>query len=203
MVKDFHFENMTHEIEPVVIRYNPDVSGIISIKVTAENAASTLNSLERIWGEIYPLYPFEYRFFDESFARLFENDRQFSSLITNFTWLAILIACLGLFGLAAFTGDQKTKEIGVRKILGANVSNIMYMLSKDFAVLVILASLLAIPIAYYIMNMWLEDFVYRTELNPLIFIGSAFAALFIAILTISFHTFRAANLNPVDTLRNE
>lgn len=203
VVKDFHFENMSHEIEPVVIRYNPDESGVISIKVTAENAASTINSIEKISGEIYPLYPFEYRFFDESFARLFDNERQFSGLITNFTWLAILIACLGLFGLAAFTGDQKTKEIGVRKILGANVSNIMYMLSRDFTVLVILASLLAIPIAYYVMNMWLEDFVYRTEMNPLIFIGSDFAALFIAILTISFHTFRAANLNPVDTLRNE
>lgn len=203
VVKDFHFENMQHQIEPLVIRYNPDVSSVISLKVSPQNVASTISAVESVWKNVYPSYPFEYRFFDEAFANLFKNDRQFSNLITNFTILAILIACLGLFGLAAFTADQKTKEIGMRKILGADVRNIMFLLSKDFAVLVIIASIIASPIAYLTMNGWLEGFVYRTDMNAFVYILSAFAALLIALLTISFHTYRAANANPVKSLRSE
>ncbi len=203
VVKDFHFENMQHEIEPLVIRYNQNISSVISIKINSQNAAAAISKIENIWESIYPMYPFEYRFFDEEFANLFKNDQQFSTLITKFTILAIFISCLGLFGLAAFTADQKTKEIGMRKILGADVGNIMYMLSKDFAMLVIISSFIAVPVAYFAMSKWLNGFVYRTELNAIIFIGSAFAALVIALLTISFHTYRAANSNPVKSLRSE
>lgn len=203
VVKDFHFENMQHEIEPLVIRYNPEVSSVISIKTNSNNMASTISSIENIWGDIYPSYPFEYRFFDQEFANLFKNDRQFSNLITNFTILAILIACLGLFGLAAFTADQKNKEIGVRKVLGAEISSIVYLLSKDFAILVIIASFVAVPIAYFTMSNWLEGFIYRTELGVFVFLSSSFIALIVALLTISFHTFKAANTNPVNSLRNE
>lgn len=203
VIKDFHFENMQHKIEPLIINYVPGASRIVSIKINAADVSSTLGQIEKLWNKVYPGYPFEYTFFDESFAQLFENDRNFAALVANFTWLAILIACLGLFGLAAFTGEQKTKEIGMRKVLGATVSGIMYLLSRDFAFLVIISSVLAVPIAYIAMSGWLESFVYRTEMNPLLFLGSAVVALFVAILTISYHTFKAANLNPIDSLRNE
>ncbi|MBU1099742.1 MAG: ABC transporter permease [Bacteroidetes bacterium] len=203
VIKDFHFENMQHKIEPLIINYVPNASRMLSIKTSAADVSSSLGQIEKLWKEVYPSYPFEYTFFDESFAQLFENDRKFAALVANFTWLAILIACLGLFGLAAYTGEQKTKEIGMRKVLGATVSGIMYMLSKDFALLVIISSVLAAPIAYLAMNSWLDSFVYRTDMDPLLFIGSAIVALVVAILTISYHTFKAANLNPVESLRNE
>lgn len=203
VVKNFHFENMQHKIEPLIIGYDPEASGVISIKVEAANISSTIAEIQNVWQSVYPSYPFEYRFFDESFAQLFENDKSFGALIANFTWLAIFIACLGLFGLAAFTGEQKTKEIGIRKVMGASSSGIMLLISKDFGFLVIISSLLASPFAYWAMSKWLEGFVYRTELNPLLFIGSAGAALVLALVTISYHTYKAANLNPADSLRNE
>ena len=203
VVKDFHFENMQHKIEPLLISYNPKTSRVVSLKMGTENISETLNKIKEVWNNVYAGYPFEYRFFDEAFAQLFENDRKFAALVANFTWLAILIACLGLFGLAAFTGEQKIKEIGVRKVLGATLTNIMYRLSKDFILLIAISSLLAFPIAYYFMKEWLEGFVYRTEMSPLLFFASAVVALVVALLTISFHTFRAANQNPVDSLRNE
>ncbi len=203
VVKNFHFENMQHNIEPLVIGFSPEASRVISLKADAANMSGIIEQLEKAWKSVYPSYPFEYRFFDESFAQLFENDRNFGVLVANFTWLAILIACLGLFGLAAFTGEQKTKEIGVRKVLGASASNIVLLMSKDFAMLVIISSLLAAPVAYFTMSKWLEGFIYKTDLNPGLFILSALFALIIALLTISFHTFKAANLNPSDSLRNE
>ena len=203
VVKDFHFENMQHKIEPLLISYNPNRLRVVSLKIGTENISKTLDEVKEVWSSLYASYPFEYRFFDESFAQLFENDRKFASLVANFTWLAILIACLGLFGLAAFTGEQKVKEIGVRKVLGATITNIMFRLSRDFILLIAVSSLLAFPVAYYFMKGWLEGFVYRTEMNPLLFILSALIALVVAFLTISFHIFRAANQNPVDSLRNE
>ncbi len=203
VVKDFHFENMQHKIEPLIIGYDPEASGVISIKVDASGVAATIASIQNVWEGLFPSYPFEYRFFDESFASLFENDRDFGTLVANFTWLAIFIACLGLFGLAAFTGEQKTKEIGIRKVMGASSTNIMYIISRDFALLVIIASLIASPLAYYTMNKWLEGFEYKSELNAILFIISSVAALIVALITISFHTYKAANLNPADSLRNE
>ena len=203
VVKDFHFENMQHKIEPLIIGYNPEASGVISIKVNAADVGTTIKQIQNVWGDLFPSYPFEYRFFDESFAGLFENDRNFGTLVANFTWLAIFIACLGLFGLAAFTGEQKTKEIGIRKVMGASSTNIIYIISRDFALLVILASLIASPLAYYTMSKWLEGFVYKAELNGVLFILSSAVALVVAMITISFHTYKAANLNPADSLRNE
>ena len=169
--------------------------------ICEKNMASTINEIERVWKDIYPSYPFEYRFFDEDFANLFRNDRQFSNLITNFTILAILIACLGLFGLAAFTADQKTKEIGMRKILGADVRSIMYLLSKDFAMLVIIASLIASPIAYFTMNGWLEGFVYKIDMSVWVYIFSSLIIVVISITTILFQSWRSSKTSVVNILK--
>ena len=203
VVKDFHFTNMRHKIEPLAMFYNPDGGGNLAVKFNASNASQTIQFIQSAWDEIYPSSPLEYRFFDEEFGQQYASDERFGKLVFSFTWLAIFIACLGLFGLSAFTAEQKTKEIGVRKVLGASVGGIVVLLSRQFSFLIVFAVLLAAPIAYYIMNLWLSDFEYRVNINPLWFVVSAVVALGIALLTVTYQSIKAATANPVRALRYE
>lgn len=203
VVKDFHFASMRFQIEPLAMFFNPNGGGNLAIKLRAEDVAETMNFVREAWQDIYPNSPIEYRFFDEEFGQQYESDEKFGRLVFSFTWLAIFIACLGLFGLSTFTAEQKTKEIGVRKVLGASVSGIVVLLSKQFTQLILVAMVLASPLAYYMMDTWLNDFAYRVDINWFWFLISAFAALFIALLTVSFQSVKAAMVNPANSLRYE
>lgn len=201
VVKDFHFANMRHKIEPLAMSFNPNGGGNLAVKFNASNASETIAFLQSAWDEVFPSSPLEYRFFDEEFGQQFASDERFGKLVFSFTWLAIFIACLGLFGLSAFTAEQKTKEIGVRKVLGAGVGTIVLLLSKQFSQLIIVAIVLAIPAAYYLMGQWLSDYEYRVEMNWMWFAISAIVALLIALLTVTFQSVKAATVNPSKSLR--
>lgn len=201
VVKDFHFANMRHKIEPLAMFFTPTNGGNLAIKFEAQDVSNTMTFIQSTWDEVFPNSPLEYRFFDEEFGQQYASDERFGTLVFSFTWLAIFIACLGLFGLSAFTAEQKTKEIGVRKVLGASIAGIVLLLSKQFSQLIGLAVLLAIPVAYYLMNTWLGDFEYRVEINWMWFVVSALVAIFIALLTVTFQSVKAATTNPSKSLR--
>lgn len=203
VVKDFHFASMRFKIEPLAMFFTPNGGGNLAVKFNAANVSETMDFVQKAWNEVYPNSPIEYRFFDEEFGQQYQSDERFGRLVFSFTWLAIFIACLGLFGLSAFTAEQKTKEIGVRKVLGASISGIVVLLSKQFTKLIIVAMVLASPLAYFMMDTWLNDFAYRVDINWFWFLVSAVAALLIALLTVTFQSVKAAMINPARSLRCE
>jgi len=167
------------------------------------NMQSLLTTIGNIWHKLNPTEPFEYSFIDQDFQRNYEAETRLSAIVGYFTLIAILISCLGLFGLATFSAEQRTKEIGVRKVLGASVTSIVALLSKDFLKLVGIAILIASPLAWFVMNKWLQDFAYRVNISWAVFVITTLVALFIALFTISFQAIRAAIANPVKSLRTE
>jgi putative ABC transport system permease protein len=204
VLKDFHFRSMHEKIGPLLLfMATPEWYNIISVRVRPENISATLAFLEAKWAEFDPSHPFTYTFFDAQFGQLHQAEQQMGNLLRYVAVLAILIACLGLFGLSAFTAEQRTKEIGVRKVLGASVGSIMMLLSKDFTQLVLIGFAVAAPLAYYAMNRWLQNFVYRTEIGVSVFMLSGLLALAIAWLTVSYQSIKAALGNPVEALRYE
>ncbi|UII34682.1 ABC transporter permease [Fulvivirga ulvae] len=206
VVKNFHFASMKHSIEPLIMFYNPNANSNLSVRIKGD-VREAMNTIEKEWSTTYAQYPFEYQFFDEEFDNLFKNDENFSELITGFTWLAIFIACLGLFGLSAYMAEQRTKEIGVRKVMGSSISQIVQLLSKEFVLLIILAMVVAWPVAFFAIKSWLGDFQYRIDLfafeNIAIFLLSGAIALGIGLLTVSYQSIVAAMVNPVKSLRSE
>lgn len=203
VVEDFHFASMRHQIEPIIIFYQPGAHNTLSLKVDTDDLTGTLAYVEETWNDLNPDFPFEYIFFDEDFAQQYESEESFGSLIVFFTWLAIFIACLGLLGLSAFNAEQKTREIGIRKVLGASVSQVVRLLSREFAVLVLISALVASPLAYIAMNAWLEDFAYRIAIGPGAFLVGGVLAMVIALMTNAWHAIRTARTNPADALRSE
>ncbi len=203
VVKDFHYKSFHQKIEPLVMHIFPAGFNEFVVRIRPENAAATLGFLEQKWTKLAPNWPFDYKFLDDEFAKLYESEQTFGRLFGVFTGLSIFVACLGLFGLASFTAQQRTKEIGVRKVLGASVGSIVALLSKDFLKLVGIAFLLAAPLAWYFMGQWLQNFVYRVGMDWWIFALAGGLALLIALLTISFQSIKAALNNPVRSLRSE
>lgn len=203
VVKDFHFASMRFKIEPLAMFFNPTGGGNLALKFNSDQVSETMAFVQDAWNEVYPNSPIEYSFFDEEFGQQYQSDERFGRLVFSFTWLAIFIACLGLFGLSAFTAEQKTKEIGVRKVLGASISGIVVLLSKQFTKLIVVAMVLASPLAYFMMDAWLNDFAYRVDINWFWFLVSAVAALVIALLTVTFQSVKAALINPAKSLRYE
>ncbi|HLG40372.1 MAG TPA: ABC transporter permease [Chitinophagaceae bacterium] len=202
VVKDFHMHSMHMPIEPLVIRLEPTRMGYISAKVRPGNLSGTIASLEHSLKQFTP-YPFEYQFLDEHFDQLYKTELRLSETFGFFTILALLIASLGLFGLAAYAAETRTKEIGIRKVLGASAAHIVSLLSKDFLKLVIIGFVIAVPIAWYAMNRWLEDFVYRIIVEWWVFALAGLLTVTIALLAVSFQSVKAALTNPVDSLRSE
>ena len=202
VVKDFHFATIRHKLEPMLILFNKN-NGALSIRVKTENMEESLAYLEATWKKINPGSTFEYGFLDEQFANLYRNEQAFSTMFTHFTLLAIVIAGLGLFALSAFTVEQRKKEIGIRKVMGASNTIILYNLSMEFVQLVVLAFLLASVLSYFVMNQWLKDFQYRIEIGIGIFLVAGIASLMVALLTVSFQAMKASIANPVETLRSE
>jgi len=202
VVKDFHFATVRHKLEPLFMLYNKD-NGALAVKVEVADMEATLDFIKASWQKVNPGTTFEYNFLDEQFANLYRNEQAFANMFTHFTMLALVIAGLGLFALSAFTAEQRKKEIGIRKVLGASNTNIFYKLSFEFVLLVLVSFLLASVIAYFVMKEWLLDFQYSIQIGPGIFLLAGFASVFIALITISFQALRAAFSNPANALRTE
>jgi len=205
VVQDFHVESLHQPIEPLFI-YSPRESwdrNYVLVKVDAGRTDAVLDGLEETWSAIVPGIPFDFSFLDERLDRLYAAEQRQGTLFGIFAGLGIFVACLGLFGLAAFTAEQRTKEIGVRKVLGATVTSVVVLLSKDFLRLVSIAFLVAAPIAGLLMDRWLDDFAYRTELGVGLFALTAVAAIVVAIGTVGWQALRSATADPVDSLRYE
>jgi len=202
---DFHFESMHQKIVPLVllIPRSPNQYGRMSVKMGGTDIGTALSHIQSTWKKFLPEAPYEFTFLDENFARLYQAEERQKTLFTTFACLAIFIACLGLFGLSAFTISQRIKEIGIRKVLGASISTIVTLLSKDFLKLVFVAAIIAFPVAWFAMNKWLQDFAYRTTIQWWIFLLALIIAALIALLTISFQAIKAAIANPVKSLRTE
>ncbi len=205
VINDFHFESLHQRILPIVLftSTTPDGYRRISIKISGNNIPAALSHIEATWKKFLPETPYDFTFLDERFADLYKAEQQQGSIFTIFSFIAIFIACLGLFGLSAFTITQRIKEIGIRKVLGASITSIVTLLSKDFMKLVIIASVIAFPIAWYAMHNWLQDFAYRISIPWWAFILAGILTALIALLTISFQAIKAAAANPVKSLRTE
>ncbi|MBN2202555.1 FtsX-like permease family protein, partial [bacterium] len=202
VVEDFHFESMKENIGGMCLTLGKS-SNIVSVKTQSQNISRTIASITDVWKTFAPHQQIRYSFLDERFAMMYDDVQRMGRIFSAFAMLAIVIACLGLFALSSFIILQRTKEIGVRKVLGASVSNITFNLSKKFLILVIIANTIACPVTYYFMNKWLQDFAYRIHVNARIFILSGGITLLVALLTISWQAIRAATANPAESLRYE
>jgi len=203
VVKDFHVLSLQNALEPILFEYEPSNYAYVSVRLSPGSVKDSLSFLETKWKEFDPTGTFDYEFLDVAFNGQYQSEERLNNVLTYFTFIAIFIACLGLFGLASFTAEQRTKEIGIRKVLGASESGIIILLSKEFTKWVGVAMLLAWPMAYFVMNGWLQDFAYRTRINVWSLLFSAVISLCIALLTVGFQAIRAARTNPVESLRYE
>jgi putative ABC transport system permease protein len=203
VLADYHQQGLQRAIEPNIFLYRPNIRSYYSVKVSAANAQQSIISIQTIWRKHFPADPFKYFFLDDTFNQQYKADMLFGKVFGVFAFLAILIACFGLLGLSAYNVLQRTKEIGIRKVLGASAQSILLLLSKDFMKLILLALALAIPIAWYVMNMWLQDFAYRINIAWWVFGAAGIIALLIALLTIGLQALRAVTDNPAKSLRTE
>lgn len=203
VMKDFHYRSLQQNIKPLSMRIEPDGCDLISVKVSATNLPSTIAAIEKKWNTLIPGRPFSYYFLDEFFNRQYRSEEQFGKLFLNFAILAIFISCLGLLGLASYSTLQRTREIGIRKVLGASVHGIVTLLSIDFLYLVMGAFVISSPLAWLLMHTWLKDFAYRISISWMVFAIAGGCAVFVALATISFQALKAAMANPVKSLRTE
>jgi ABC-type antimicrobial peptide transport system permease subunit len=203
VVKDYHFKSLHSEIEPLIMAIVPSVYRYVFIKLEAGDIPRTLAGIENTWGTFFPETPFEYHFLDEAFDRLYRTERRMGTLFNYFSALAIIISCLGLLGLASFMAEKRTKEIGIRKVLGASLAGIILLLNKQFTKWILIANLVAWPVAYYAMSHWLQGFAYRINLRVGTFALAAVLALAIAVGTVSYQSVKAALTNPAESLRYE
>jgi putative ABC transport system permease protein len=206
VIKDFNFQSLRDVITPLTIQSSESFGGggaYAYIKLGSDNFTSTVAQVEALWKKILPEVPFKYLFFDQNLMAQYENEKRAGQIFGVFSGLAIIIACVGLFGLAAYTASLRTKEIGVRKVLGATVGSVVFLLSREFTKLILIAFILAVPFAWYIMDNWLQGFAYRTELGPGVFLLAGVIALLISWITVSYQSIKAAIVNPVKSLRSE
>ena len=203
VVADFHYKSLHEKVTASVIHVYPQVVFAVALKLKTADIKNTIAHVDNVWNKFVTGYPLDYKFMDETYGAMYKAETKLSELLWIFTIMAIIVGCMGLFGLAAFSAEQRTKELGIRKVLGATAFDIVGLLSKNFLVLVIIASLIAFPIAWWAMNNWLEDFPYRVNISWWVFGIAIIAALAIALLTVSFQAIKAALANPVKSLRTE
>ena len=203
VVEDFHYKSLHEKVTASVIQIYPQVVFAVAVKLKTADIKNTIAYINNVWGKFVPEFPLDYKFMDETYATMYKAEAKLSDLLWIFTIMAIVVGCMGLFGLAAFSAEQRTKELGIRKVLGANAFDIVGLLSKNFLVLVMIASLIAFPIAWWAMNSWLKDFPYRVNISWWVFGIAIIAELAIALLTVSFQAIKAALANPVKSLRTE
>jgi putative ABC transport system permease protein len=202
VVADFHYASVKQKIAPLMMMLGHNY-GSIAVKIKTDNIKGFVADMTKQWAAFHPAGPLNYQFLDEKFASLYSAEQSTGRIFTSFTIIAILIASLGLFGLAAFITEQRTKEIGIRKVLGASVNQLLMLVTKDFLILVGIAFLIAVPVTWWVMSNWLQDFAYRIKINAWVFPLSGLAAVLIALLTISFQAIKASIANPVNSLRSE
>jgi putative ABC transport system permease protein len=202
VIKDFNFNSLRDQVMPLVLNLQQDNSGI-AVRISAHDIPGLLNEIKIRWNAMVSSQPFSYTFLDEEFNKQYNADQRTGKILLVFSILAILIACLGLFGLVTFAAEQRVKEIGIRKVLGARITDIFGMLSKDFVKLLVLSICIASPIAWWAMNKWLQDFAYRISIGWWMFVSVGLICLLIALVTISFQAIKAAVANPVKSLRSE
>ena len=203
VVNDVHYQSLHSGIEPLLFSMRPHWYYRIPVRIRPENIAGTIEFLESTWNQVAPEWPFQYSFVDQSLESLYRSEQRLGKLIWYFTGLAIFIACLGLVALASFTIERRTKEIGIRKVLGAPVKSIVYNLTKEFSKLVLIANIIAWPVAYCFLSRWLENFAYRIDINFFLFLAAAAGALIIAMVSIGYLAVKASLVNPIYSLRNE
>ncbi len=203
VMKDFNFLSFHQEMAPLALYLDPQRFSRVLVKVRPDEMQETIAFLGKTMATFSPEYPFEYQFLDDAYNRMYQTETRLGGLFSYFTSLALLIACLGLLGLAAFTASRRTKEIGMRKVLGASLIDILVLLSKDFTRLVVIAFMLGTTVAYFAMNTWLQEFAYRISLGWGTFVVAGGAALVLAWLTVSYQSIKVARTNPIDTLRHE
>ena len=203
VAENFHQQSLRESFEPLILRLIPDVRGYLSVKTRASKASQSITQVRASWNKFFPGNTFEYFFLDDHFNQQYKADQKFEQVFGLFTSLAILVACLGLFGLASFTTVQRTKEIGIRKVLGASVPGILKLLYQEFAILLLIAFVIAIPIAWYVISNCLQGYAFRSNIHWSYFIVSFMIILVVALLTVSFQSIKAAVANPVKSLRTE
>jgi hypothetical protein len=204
VMKDFHFNSLHETIEPLIMRLDENWTwGTILVRIKAGQTREAIANLQQICKQLNPKFPFTYQFSDLEYAKLYESEAVVSKLANIFAFLAIFISCLGLFGLATFTAEQRTKEIGVRKVLGASSSSIVKLLSVNFLKPVIIAFVIAFPVAWWAMNNWLQNYAYKIDLNWWMFAVAGLLTICIALITVSYQSIKAALINPVESLRTE
>jgi len=202
IVKDFHFESLKNQIDPVIMTLG-NSSGLLSMKLNTKNYQSTLKMIEDNWDRLAPGEPFEYTFLDDRFTNMYEAENRLGDIFMVFAILAIGIACLGLFGLAAFTAEQKSKEVGIRKVLGASIGQLIYLMSREVSILILISFVIASSLGVWGVNWWMQSFEYHPAINPLIFVFAGLGAFTIALLTMSYQSIKVAVANPINALRNE
>ncbi|HEX6172266.1 MAG TPA: ABC transporter permease, partial [Chitinophagaceae bacterium] len=203
VVADYHHQGLQKVIDPMIFLLYPNIRGFYSLKVQTANMPQTIAAINKTWDKYFPADPMEYSFLDETFSQQYKSDQLFGKVFGIFAFLAILIACFGLLGLSAYNVLQRTKEVGIRKVLGASVQNILFLLSTDFLKLIIIALFIAVPVGWWVMHSWLQDFAYRISVQWWVFIVAAVIAVLIAFFTISSQAIKAAVTNPVKSLRTE
>jgi ABC-type antimicrobial peptide transport system permease subunit len=203
VVEDFHYKSLQKEIEPLVLRIEPQRDSYVFVKFRSEQTKEAIASVRRVHNSFNPDFPLEFTFLDEAVERLYNSEQKTKTIFNYFTLIAIFISCLGLYGLAAYMAQQKTKEIGIRKVLGASIVNIVSNLSKEFILLICVANAIAWPLAYLTMNKWLHNFAYRINIDPLIFIYAGLFSTILGLITVSYHTLKSALANPANSLRYE
>lgn len=203
VVKDFHYKTLHYAVEPLAIYHCPESCFFISLRIASDDIENTIQNIKATWEEMVPNRPFTFSFLDERFDRIYRDEQRWKRMFGCFASLSIIVACMGLFGLASFMAEQRTKEVGIRKVLGASVSKIAMMMSKDFLVLVVISDAIALPVGYFIMKRFLNQFAYRIDMGIWMFIVSALATVFVSLFTVSFKAIKTAMRNPVDSLRYE
>jgi hypothetical protein len=204
VIEDFHFQSLHEPIRPLIVRFSGTVAQRnILVRTQPGQVKEAINSLESVTKQMNPKFPLTYTFAEDAYMTLYKSESVISGLANYFAFIAIFISCLGLFGLSAFMAEQRTKEIGVRKVLGASVASVVRLLSGDFLKLVLMAIIIAAPLAWYVMNRWMENFSYKVGVEWWVFVLSGIVAIMIALLTVSFQSIKAALLNPVKSLKSE
>jgi putative ABC transport system permease protein len=203
VLKDFNFETMKQEVSPLCFILGDYNASIVAVKINAADVKNVIGYIGSVWKSFSPNQPIRYTFLDESFANMYDDVKRTGSIFTSFSVLAIVIACLGLFALSAFMAEQRNKEMSIRKVLGASISQVTTLLSRDFVRLVLIAFVIASPIAWWAMNKWLQDFAYRITISGWVFLWAGLTVLIIALATISFQAIKAALANPAESLRTE
>ncbi len=203
VIKDYHTRDFTREMDPVMMTNQKDWYRQVGVKLGTSDISSVISSVEKIWNESFPNNVFEYQFLDTKIAKFYAQEKQLSQMYQLFALIAILLSCLGLYGLASFMATQRTKEVGIRKVLGASISNIIYLFSKEFIILIAIGFAIAAPIAWYFMNEWLLGYVYRIDMSWLIFMIGGILSMIVALATVGFQALKAAIANPVNSLKTE